>query len=187
MDEVPLLTFLIRGLVILGLVAANAFFVAAEFSLVAASRSRLEELAKEGDSKAKLARRAIQSLDRYVSAAHVGITLASIGLVWVAEPLVADLLRRTLGGLGALGRVTTHAFAVTATFLLLTAMHVIFGKTIPQTVALLHPETTSRWIAGPLIGFATAMNPLLSLLNGTANIMLFSRWPRCPNADIARA
>ena len=143
MDEVPLSTSLVRGLVILGLVAANAFFVAAEFSLVAAGRSRLEELAKEGDRKAKLAWRAIQSLDRHVSATRLGITLASIGLVWVGEPLVADLLRRTFGGLpDALGPVTTHAFAVTATFLLLTAMHMIFGGIIPKTIALLHPETT---------------------------------------------
>lgn len=173
MDEVPLFTSLVRGLVILGLVAANAFFVSAEFSLVAASRFRLEELAKEGDRKAKLAGRAIQSLDRYVSATHLGSTLASIGLFWVAEPLVADLLRRTFGGLpGALGPVTTHALAATATFLLLTVMHVIFGKTIPKTIALLHPETTSRWVAGPLIGFATATNPLLSLLNRTADTIL---------------
>ena len=74
------------------LVLANAFFVAAEFALVGARRTRLDELARAGDRKARLARRAVQSLDRYISATQLGITLASLGLGWIGEPALAGLI-----------------------------------------------------------------------------------------------
>jgi len=78
---------------VMALVLANAFFVAAEFALVGARKTRLDELAKAGDRKARLARRAIQSLDRYISATQLGITLASLGLGWVGEPALARLIQ----------------------------------------------------------------------------------------------
>ncbi len=74
------------------LVLANAFFVAAEFALVGARRTRLDEMARAGDGKARLARRAVQSLDRYISATQLGITLASLGLGWIGEPALAGLI-----------------------------------------------------------------------------------------------
>ncbi len=92
MDEVPISSILLRGLAIAGLIAANAFFVSAEFSLVAARRARIHERAETGDKKAKQALRAIQSLDRSIAATQLGITLASVGLIWIAEPAVVLLL-----------------------------------------------------------------------------------------------
>ena len=172
MDEVPLSATVIRGLVIAALIAANAFFVSAKFALGAAGRSRIDELALEGDRKAKLARRTIQSLDRYISATQLGITLASIGLVWVGEPVVAALLQRSLGGLLGPFTAATHVVAVAVTFVLLTTLHIVFGEFIPKAIALLHPETTGRWVAAPLIGFAAATNPFMSLLNSSANGVL---------------
>ena len=74
------------------LVLANAFFVAAEFALVGARKTRLDEFARTGDRKARLARRAVQSLDRYISATQLGITLASLGLGWIGEPALAHLI-----------------------------------------------------------------------------------------------
>ena len=74
------------------LVLANAFFVAAEFALVGARKTRLDEFARAGDGKARLARRAVQSLDRYISATQLGITLASLGLGWIGEPALASLI-----------------------------------------------------------------------------------------------
>src|ERR1041385_3928478 len=74
------------------LVLANAFFVAAEFALVGARKTRLEELIQQGERKAILARRAVQSLGRFISATHLGITLASLGLGWVGEPALAALI-----------------------------------------------------------------------------------------------
>ena len=79
-------------LAVVVLVLANAFFVAAEFALVGARRTRLDEMASAGDGKARLARRAIQSLDRYISATQLGITLASLGLGWIGEPALAGLI-----------------------------------------------------------------------------------------------
>src|ERR1043165_1755664 len=74
------------------LVLANAFFVAAEFALVGARKTRLDEMARSGDRKARLAQRAVQSLDRYISATQLGITLASLGLGWIGEPALAGLI-----------------------------------------------------------------------------------------------
>src|ERR687890_1732806 len=74
------------------LVLANSFFVAAEFALVGARKTRLDELSRAGDGKARLARRAVQSLDRYISATQLGITLASLGLGWIGEPALAHLI-----------------------------------------------------------------------------------------------
>src|SRR6186713_1660765 len=77
---------------VLLLVLANAFFVAAEFALVGARKTRLDEMARSGDGKARLARRAVQSLDRYISATQLGIALASLGLGWIGEPALAHLI-----------------------------------------------------------------------------------------------
>ena len=173
MDEVPLSFILLRVFAVIGLIAANAFFVSAEFSLGATRRARIDERAESGDRKAKLARRAIQSLDRHIAATQLGITLASIGLVWLAEPAVAALLRRALGGLpGPLDFVTTHAFAIVVTFLAVAVLQIVCGAFIPKAVALNHPVDTGRWVAGPLIGFTVVANPLLWLLNGIAHRIL---------------
>src|ERR687893_497393 len=94
------------------LVLANAFFVAAEFALVGARRTKLDEMAKAGDRKARLARRAVQSLDRYISATQLGITLASLGLGWIGEPALAGLIDGGFDWLpGALASVATHGVA----------------------------------------------------------------------------
>ena len=173
MDEVPLSSILLRGLAIVGLIVANAFFVSAEFSLVAARRSRIHERAETGDKKAKQALRAIQSLDRSIAATQLGITLASVGLIWIAEPAVAALLQSAFGGAQSEAAVVaSHAFAVTLTFVGIVALQVVFGQLIPKAVALNHPINTSRWVAAPLMLFATVTGPLLLLLNRTTTRIL---------------
>src|SRR6185437_7836018 len=99
-------------LAVVVLVLANAFFVAAEFALVGSRRSRLDELANAGDRKARLARRAVQSLDRYISATQLGITLASLGLGWMGEPALASVIGNVVGWLpGTIALVTAHGLA----------------------------------------------------------------------------
>jgi CBS domain containing-hemolysin-like protein len=160
-------------LAILGLVLANAFFVAAEFALVAARRTRLDEMAKAGDRKAMLARRAIQSLDRYISATQLGITLASLGLGWVGEPALAGLFERLLGFLPTAVRpVAAHSIAASVAFALIAVLHIVLGELLPKALALLHPENVSRWVAAPLIGFAWTMAFPIRILNGSANVLL---------------
>jgi CBS domain containing-hemolysin-like protein len=155
------------------LVLANAFFVAAEFALVGARRTRLDELARAGDGKARLARRAVQSLDRYISATQLGITLASLGLGWIGEPALAGLIRGGFAWLPAsLASIATHAVASAIAFIIITILHIILGELVPKALALRHPEAVSGWVAAPLIGFAWLMQWPIALLNGSANRLL---------------
>ena len=155
------------------LVLANAFFVSAEFALVGARRTRLDELARAGDGKARLARRAVQSLDRYISATQLGITLASLGLGWIGEPALASLIQGAFGWLpGAAATIATHATASIIAFIIITVLHIILGELVPKALALLYPEAVSSWVAAPLMGFAWLMALPIAILNNSANWLL---------------
>jgi len=162
-------------LAVLFLVAANAFFVAAEFALVGARRTRLDALSLAGDARAKLARRAVRSLDRYISATQLGITLASLGLGWIGEPALAHLIEGAIGGIALppdLASIASHSVAVAIAFTIITVLHIVLGELVPKALALLHPEGVSGWVAAPLMGFAWVMTPAIWVLNGTANRLL---------------
>jgi len=155
------------------LVLANAFFVAAEFALVGSRRTRLDEMARAGDGKARLARRAVQSLDRYISATQLGITLASLGLGWTGEPALAKLIEGAFSWLpDAAASIATHTVASIVAFAIITILHIILGELVPKAMALIYPEDVSRWVAAPLMGFAWIMSAPIALLNGTANRLL---------------
>jgi CBS domain containing-hemolysin-like protein len=155
------------------LVVANAFFVAAEFALVAARRTRLDEMSRAGDRKATLARRAVQSLDRYISATQLGITLASLGLGWIGEPALGGLIEGAFGFLPVgLQPIAVHSIAVAIAFAAITVLHIVLGELMPKALALLHPEEVSRWVAFPLVGFAWVMTGPIRILNGSANALL---------------
>lgn len=160
-------------LAVVVLVLANAFFVAAEFALVGARRTRLEELARAGDRKARLAHRAVQSLDRYISATQLGITLASLGLGWIGEPALAHVFQQGFSWLPSpLNQIATHGVAATVAFILITVLHIILGELVPKALALLYPERLGAWLAPPLMGFAWVMAGPIALLNGAANRLL---------------
>jgi CBS domain containing-hemolysin-like protein len=155
------------------LVFANAFFVAAEFALVGSRKTRLDEMAKAGDRKARLARRAVQSLDRFISATQLGITLASLGLGWIGEPALATLIEGGFRWLPpAAAAVATHTVASIIAFAIITVLHIILGELVPKALALLYPEVVSSWVAGPLLGFSWVMALPIAILNGTANRLL---------------
>jgi CBS domain containing-hemolysin-like protein len=155
------------------LVLANAFFVSAEFALVGARRTRLDEMARAGDGKARLARRAVQSLDRYISATQLGITLASLGLGWIGEPALAGLIAGAFGWLPPLfAKVATHGVASAIAFIIITILHIILGELVPKALALLYPEKVSTWVSAPLMGFSWLMSLPIALLNNTANWLL---------------
>jgi CBS domain containing-hemolysin-like protein len=164
---------LIGLLAVVVLVLANAFFVAAEFALVGARRTRLDEMARAGNRKARLARRAVQSLDRYISATQLGITLASLGLGWIGEPALAGLIENGFSWLPApMATITTHAVASVIAFMIITILHIILGELVPKAISLLYPEVVSTWLAAPLMGFAWIMAGPIAVLNGTANRLL---------------
>src|SRR5688500_549135 len=155
------------------LVLANAFFVAAEFALVGSRRTRLDEMARAGDGKAKLARRAVQSLDRYISATQLGITLASLGLGWSGEPALAKLIEGGFAWLpDAAATIATHTVASVIAFAIITILHIILGELVPKALALIYPEDVSRWVAAPLMGFAWIMSIPITMLNGVSNRLL---------------
>jgi CBS domain containing-hemolysin-like protein len=155
------------------LVLCNAFFVAAEFALVSARRTRLDEMASAGDRKARLARRAVQSLGRSISATQLGITLASLGLGWIGEPALAGLVGNAFTWLPRpFAAVATHGVASVIAFILITILHITLGELVPKAVALVHPEELSRWVAGPLIAFSWLMRWPIALLNGAATRLL---------------
>lgn len=165
---------LLRLAGVVTLVLVNGFFVAAEFALVGARRSKLAEMAQSGDRLAALAQRAIAQLDRYISATQLGITMASIALGWIGEPAIATLIDALLGQFGmepAPGAAHLVASIVVA-FTVITFLHVVFGELAPKTVALVMPERLSGWVALPLMLFARIMTPFIVTLNGTANAFL---------------
>lgn len=165
---------LLRIAAVLALVLLNGFFVAAEFAAVGARRSKLLEMADGGDRFARLGIRLLDNLDRYISATQLGITIASLALGWVGEPVVAALIDVVLGWFGV--RVepgATHTAAgIAVGFAVITFLHVVYGELAPKTVALVMPERLSGWVAVPLILFAKLMTPFIALLNGTANASL---------------
>jgi len=164
---------LLRLLAVLALVLSNAFFVAAEFALVSARRTRIRELVEAGDRPARRVERAQQALDRAISGTQLGITLASLGLGWIGEPAVAYLVEPVLQLLGVGGSVVAlHTVAVTIAFLLITYLHIVLGELAPKTVALLRPEGVSRLVAGPLIMFNRLMAPWIWILNGSSSLVL---------------
>jgi CBS domain containing-hemolysin-like protein len=163
-----------RLAIVILLVLANAFFVAAEFALVGARRSKIDQMAGTGDRLAKAAQQAIKNLDRYISATQLGITLASLGLGWIGEPALAGLVDRFLGLFGVTppaAAVHTAAGAVTA-FIILTFLHIVLGELAPKSIALVKPEGVSRQLALPLMVFAKVMSPAIVVLTGASNWMM---------------
>ena len=153
------------GLILL-LVLANAFFVAAEFALVASRRTRIEAMIRRGDRKAKAVRKALDDLNRQLSAAQLGITVASIMLGYVSEEALGGLLHGWFSHLpAALAFATRAGFAATVAVAIVSTLHVIFGEQAPKLWAINYPELTSRWIATPLMVFSWITRPATGMLN----------------------
>ncbi|MGH7624425.1 MAG: hemolysin family protein [Gemmatimonadaceae bacterium] len=163
-----------RLLAVLLLVFANAFFVAAEFGLVGARRSRIDAAAARGERSAKHVQQALKHLDLYISGTQLGITLASLSLGWIGESTVAELLDRLFAQLGyRVPPALTHsAAAVTTAFIIITFLHIVLGELAPKSIALVNPERVSRVVVQPLRLFSRVMRPFIAILNGAANGIL---------------
>ena len=157
---------------IFALVAANAYFVATEFSLVAVRRSQVRLWEKEGRRGAGAAGRALGRLDDAIAATQLGITLASIGLGFLGEPVLARLLEPALSGLGAASGTAAHGAAIAIAFALVTFVHVVAGELAPKAVALDRPGPVALWCAGPLLWFSRLTRPALWLMNGCGNALV---------------
>ncbi|HWC74434.1 MAG TPA: hemolysin family protein [Gemmatimonadales bacterium] len=172
---------------VIALVAANAFFVAAEFALVASRRTRIEAMIRRGDRAARTVRRAMADLYRMLSATQLGITLTSILLGFVAEETVAHLFRDWFQSLPpALAFLTRGGIASVIAVGMISFLHVVFGELVPKTWAITYPEATSRWVATPLIVFSWVTRPFNFLLNASARLVLRTIGIRSSSPELDR-
>lgn len=173
-------TFL-RLLAVAGLVLANGFFVAAEFALVSVRRTRVEEMAAQGNRAAAAVRRAIRDPDRFIAATQLGITVASLLLGWIGEESLAPFLMPLLGLFpDAWIGPARGSIAAGISFALITFLTVVLGELAPKSIALQNPERTALRVARPILWSFYLFLPFIWLLNGAGN--LFLRLLRVPPA-----
>jgi CBS domain containing-hemolysin-like protein len=151
------------------LVLINGFFVAAEFALVRSRRGKIEALIDEGEAGAERVRAQLDHIDETLSACQVGITMASIGIGFLGEPALADLIEPLFGGLSH-GFATAAAFAIA--FTLATSLHISVGEQVPKMLAISRPERTARRTARPLNWFRRLSAPFTLALTKLSNSML---------------
>jgi CBS domain containing-hemolysin-like protein len=161
------------------LLGLNGFFVATEFALVRARRTRLEAMVQRGDALAKLALRAVDNLSRMLSASQLGITLASLGLGYVTERALEHPIDAWIGGLPWVIEAGLRASIVVGIALTIaTYLHVVFGELFPRALALHYPEQFAKWLAIPLMAFVWVFTPLIVLFDRSNQLLLrVSRQP----------
>ncbi len=156
-------------LVLLLLVAINGLFVAAEFALVRTRKSRIEALEKDGVRQASRVLKQIKHIDEYLSACQVGITMASIGIGFIGEPAIADLVEPIFGDL-------SHGVAIAISFViaytLTTSLHITVGEQVPKMLAISRAERTALILAAPVSAFRWISLPFTSLLTKISNAIL---------------
>lgn len=158
--------------VVLFLVALNGFFVAAEFALVKIRETQLAPLVEKGHKRALVARRILSNLDAALSATQLGITLASLGLGWVGEPIFAKLLEPLLEGMNIESAKLRHTISFAIGFATITFLHIVVGELAPKSMAIQKPLNVSLWVALPMEWFYKISFPLIWVLNNTALWML---------------
>jgi CBS domain containing-hemolysin-like protein len=155
------------------LVLLNGFFVAAEFAIVKVRASQVELKAKTGNQTAKIAKNILANLDAYLSATQLGITLASLGLGWIGESVVTEIIIQSMNLFGfEITLELAHQIALPIAFLLITILHIVFGELAPKSIAIQRPVTTTFAIAIPLNVFYYLFRPFIWVLNGLANVIL---------------
>ena len=162
-----------RLLAVLALVLGNGFFVAAEFSLVTVRKTRIDQLIAEGSRLARPVRRALDNPTNFIAGTQLGITMASLGLGWVGEPVVAAMIEPAFSSLPPVISVATaHTVAVAIAFIAITALHIVLGELVPKTIALQRAEQTAMLVVKPAELFQRAFSPFIRVLNGSGRAVL---------------
>ncbi len=160
----------LRLLAVFALVAANGLFVAAEFAIVKARRTRITQLVREGRRTARLVQRATENPEPFVAATQLGITMASLGLGWIGEPAVATLIEPLIADLPARWQpAAQHTISAALAFAAITALHIIFGELAPKSIALWNAEATALVTVPPTAVFLRVFKPFIWSLNAVAN------------------
>ncbi len=162
---------LLRVFLILLLVAANAFFAAAEFALVSVRDTRIQQLIEARRIGARIVQKLHRNLDEVVNGVQLGITVTSLTLGWVGEPLLARMVE------GSIGRIPhaalySHGIAIVIAFALITFLHVILGELVPKSLALQRAEQVALAVAGPMDVFLTVSRPFLFVMSRAAGVVL---------------
>lgn len=159
--------------IVIFLVLLNGYFVASEFALVAVRKTRIDELAKKGNTTAKILQKALEHLDNYISATQLGITLASLALGWVGEPAIAHTIEPLLTFLPHKAAFfTAHTVSVIIAFTIITFLHIVLGELAPKSVALSRSEKTALLVITPLILFTRIFKPFIWVLNEAGKLVL---------------
>jgi len=160
-------------LITLLFVFLNGFFVAAEFAIVKVRASQLEMKAQEGNKFAILAKRIVSHLDAYLAATQLGITLSSLALGWIGEPVVSKMIISTMNFFDLnISEQLAHTIALPIAFFIITVLHIVFGELAPKSLAIQRSEQTTLAISYPLQVFYLVFRPFIWLLNGIANLIL---------------
>jgi CBS domain containing-hemolysin-like protein len=165
---------ILKILAIVFLVLLNGFFVASEFAIVKVRASQLDALATHGVRRARFARQVTSHLDAYLSATQLGITLASLGLGWLGEPFLADMIEPFFALANITSPVLTETLAFALAFGTITILHIVLGELAPKSIAIRKAVPTTLWISQPLSLFYVVFKPAIWLLNGLANWLLKS-------------
>jgi CBS domain containing-hemolysin-like protein len=161
----------IRILILSLLVLVNGFFVAAEFALVKVRMSQIEPLARKGKLRARAVGSILKRLDAYLSACQLGITLASLGLGWIGEPVVAALLHPVLAAL-SLPAEWVHYISLPFAFVVITFLHITIGEQAPKMLAIQKEQATSLAVSIPLVAFYFLLRPIIVSIIGASNLIL---------------
>ncbi|KAA8968159.1 hemolysin family protein [Mycobacterium sp.] len=153
------------------LVAANAFFVSAEFALISVRRDRLEALAQQGRSRAVVVIRAGEQLPLMFAGAQLGVTVSSILLGRVGQPAVADLLR-PLADLAGVHRALLHTVSFLGALAVVVTLHMLLGEMVPKNIAIAGPETAAMLLIPPYLRYVRAARPFIVLYNWCATGLL---------------
>ncbi len=166
----PLLMFTLALLLVL----LNAFFVLSEFAIVKVRRSKLEELSLHNNQNAVLALKINASLNTYLSATQLGVTLSSLGLGWLGEPAIAHFITLFLQKWVHFESlyIVVHSLSVAIAFSFITLLHVILGEIVPKSIAIVRSESVVLWIARPLHAFWLISYPIVNLFDFLAKIVL---------------
>jgi CBS domain containing-hemolysin-like protein len=164
------MTYVLLLLAVAVLVALNGLFVAAEFALVRSRRSKLEQMVDEGDRRAERVLRQMDEMNPFLAACQLGITLASIGIGFLGEPAIANLLEDILGD--GIPHGVSLAISFALAYLITTSLHITIGEQVPKIFAIVHPEAVARRVAAPLQFFYVIFRPGVAALNAVSNGIL---------------
>lgn len=163
-------------LAVLVLVFLNGFFVATEFALVSVRRTRMQQLAAEGDRRAASVLDRLNHLDTYIAATQLGITIASLGLGWLGEPALSHLIEPVFDWLVFLPEASREAASRTVSFAiafsLITTLHIVLGELAPKSLALQRTDETALLTAGPIHWFMVVFRPVILFLNSIGNAVV---------------